>query len=483
MDKGLDPTLEALPMPSDGYVELQLLNGTIGMSQVTSSASVMLFSVNSAGVVQDSVPSDPQAPGSGQLSRFSAVSERMNLISPPNTVSGDSRTIPSVLPFFWDWPTGSDPSSPWAGSLLEVHLDPSYTNLVAEFHINSSNPYFGENNVVILDDIVGDNIYYWRVQPRYMVIGDDPIMGAWTGGWSFRRFGLTAKNLHTSINWATPTFTWDMVEGASTYRLQVSTDPNFGSTIINQVTPLISYTPTGTFAQGTYYWRVQVIRYSNIGNDWSAVAQFNLILPTPTGLTPDQKIVHYAPTFCWDPLIKYNEVTPFEPILTAWKYKVQVSRDENFSTIYETITTNNICWTPTIGYHDGTFWWRVAMIDGNSKQGPYSPPATFTKQYPVTTLVSPVGGSVPGIPTFIWTPVDGAATYLFEVSKYSTFSPTYDSIETVNTQFTPTKTYDSNMIYYWRVAIKDRTGRQGPFTDAIIVIGVGNYTYLPLIGR
>ncbi len=44
---------------SDGYVELQLLNGTIGMSQVTSSASVMLFSVNpSTGELEDLVPSD-----------------------------------------------------------------------------------------------------------------------------------------------------------------------------------------------------------------------------------------------------------------------------------------------------------------------------------------------------------------------------------------------------------------------------------------
>ena len=93
----------------DGYVELQLLNGTIGMSQVTGSASVMLFSVDSAGVVQDSVPSDPQAPGTAELSRFSAVSERMNIVFPPNTAAGDIRTIPSLLPFYWDWPTGSNP--------------------------------------------------------------------------------------------------------------------------------------------------------------------------------------------------------------------------------------------------------------------------------------------------------------------------------------------------------------------------------------
>ena len=122
------------------------------------------------------------------------------------------------------------------------------------------------------------------------------------------------------------------------------------------------------------------------------------------------------------------------------------------------------------------------MVDGNGKLGPYSPSATFTKQYPVTTLISPIDESVPGTPTFIWTPVDGAATYVFEVSKFSTFSPTYDTIKTINTQFTPTKIYDSDLIYYWRVAIIDDSGRQGPFNDAKIIIGAGNI-YLPLIKR
>jgi hypothetical protein len=101
----------------------------------------------------------------------------------------------------------------------------------------------------------------------------------------------------------------------------------------------------------------------------------------------------------------------------------------------------------------------------------------------MTTLRSPVGGVSPQTPTFIWDPVNGAATYLFEVSKYPTFSPIYDTITTINTQYTPIKIYDRNLIYYWRVAIKDRSGRQGPFTGATILIGTGNNTFLPIIKR
>jgi hypothetical protein len=472
---------------STGYVELDIPNAAIGMSQVTSRASVMLFSVDtSLNTVIDSVPSDPQVPGTAQLSRFSAFSERVNLIYPPNInagdPTGDPSTITSILPFYWDWPTGSNPSSPWAGSKLEVHLDPGYTNLVAEFHINSNTTWFSENNVTMLNDIVGDNIYYWRVQPRYWIDGFTATYGAWASGWSFRRVGFTPLNLQTSIAFATPTFSWDMAEGANNYRLQVSTDPNFGSTVINQLTPLTSFTPVNTLAPALYYWRVQIIRYGNVGNDWSEVEQFTLSLPKPTGLTPDGDTVHYAPTFCWDPLVGDDDQG--NPVLTAWKYRIQVSLDPNFSQIYDSIDTFNNCWTPTKGYQDGNLYWHVAMIDGNSRLGPYTDPAaTFTKQYPITTLISPINNPVDTTPTFIWIPVDGAATYVFEVSQYPTFFPTYDSVVTINTQFTPLKLYEMNVVYYWRVAIRDRDGRQGPFTDASIIIGDVFPTYLPCIQR
>jgi hypothetical protein len=467
---------------SSGYVELQIPNGAIGMSQETSSASVMLFSVDlTTGALQDSVPSDPEVPGDAVLSRFSAVSERMNLISPPSTVTGDPTTLTSILPFYWDWPTGSYSSTPFAGSILQVDLDQDYSPPhEATFQINSDTAYFGENNVVLLNDILGDNIYYWRVQPRYSLPGNPEAFGAWAGGWSFHRLGFTAQNLSTSVTFATPTFSWDIAEGADSYHLQVATDPNFGSRVIDLTTPMSSYTPPDTLAQGLYYWRVQIIRYPNVGNDWSQVEQFNLSLPTPNGLTPNGDVVHYAPTFCWDPLVGYDHG---EPVLTASKYHLQISQDPNFSSTYDSADTYNNCWTPTNGYNDGTYYWRVEMIDGNNRTGFYSYTATFTKQYPVTTLISPISGVVSHTPTFIWTPVDGAATYVFEVSWYSTFSPLIDSIETINTQYTPTSIYQSQKTYYWRVAIRDRSGRQGPFTDASILIGVANHLFLPLIKR
>jgi hypothetical protein len=466
---------------ADGYVELKIPNEAIGMTPLTNRASIILFSVgDSSEIIQDTVPSDPQVPGNAILSRFSAVSEHVNLIYPANTVSGDPETFTSILPFSWDWPTGSNTSSPFAGSVLQIDQDPDYTPPhEISSTITSNTSHLGTSNISVPDDIAGDDIYYWRVQPRYWLYGHQPEFGAWTFGWSFNRTGFVAQNLHISTSSTTPTFDWDLAEGAETYRLQVASDSNFTSIVIDVSTPNNSYSPIDSLPQGGYYWRVQIRRYGNIENAWSKVEQFTLSYPAPGGLIPDQAVIHYSPTFCWDPLIVYGNG---QPAFSAWKYHVQVSTDPFFNSTFDQIDTANNCWTPASGYADGTYYWRVAMIiDDNMLIGNFSTPATFTKQYPITTLINPSGGAASSTPTFIWAPVDGAATYILEASWYTSFSSLQDSVETINTQYTPTSIYETNRKFYWRVTIRDRNGNLGPFTGANFTIA--NYLYLPILIR
>src|SRR3972149_925725 len=161
-----------------------------------------------------------------------------------------------------------------------------------------------------------------------------------------------------------------------------------------------------------------------------------------------------APTVCWIPLIKDSPAG--DPVLAAWKYRVQVSKDPTFSSIFDTVDTEQSCWTPTKGYDDGQYYWHVAMMDGNSRLGAYTANQTFTKQYPTATLVSPTSGAkVASTPTFAWTPVNGAARYKLEVSLVDTFSPLYQSVMTNNTRYTPISSYATPNTYYWRVAIVD----------------------------
>ncbi len=123
------------------------------------------------------------------------------------------------------------------------------------------------------------------------------------------------------------------------------------------------------------------------------------------------------------------------------------------------------------------------MADG--RLGNYSGSQTFTKQYPVTTLVSPLNGvNIASTPTFIWTAVNGAARYKLDVSLYPNFSPTIEAITTDSIRYTPTNAYATQKTYYWRVAIVDADGKVGPYTGATIILDPNPYKiYLPLVRR
>jgi hypothetical protein len=180
---------------------------------------------------------------------------------------------------------------------------------------------------------------------------------------------------------------------------------------------------------------------------------------------------------CWDPLIVSVNG---DPVLAARNYRVQVSKgDPNFSpvNIIENQDTYQSCWTPKRGYDDGTYYWHVKMIDGLGREGAYSDAAVFTKQYMVTTLISPSSGSiVDTTPTFEWEPVDGAARYRLQVSQFPTFSTIYETIDTYNTRYTPARIYDFPNTYHWRVAIIDDDGKVGPYNTATIIVDPTGYT-------
>lgn len=479
--------------PATGYTEIKVPNTSIGMRDDTGSYALSLFSVPPvSGQAVDSVPSDPNVPGSGPISRFASVTERMNTVLPPYTPDIDLTAYPFVFPFYWDYPTGSNGTAPWAGARLKVYRDPGFTTEVANFEVDSDTSYYGSTSFHASYDFIGDNTYYWRVQPNYL-FGGNRVYGAWSQGGSFERTGFVPEDLKESVTFATPTFSWDMVEGATRYQLLIADNVGFASpTEIN--TTQNSFTPSYTLSPGTYWWKVRVLRWYGAYGEWSPANKFTLTLPVPTNLTPDDPdpshAVHTTPTFCWQPLIVSSNGVP---VLAAWRYYLQVSKgDPTFSSIYEQVYTEQSCWTSPNGYDDGTYYWRVAMLDGGNRQGDFSPVAVLTKQYPAAKPLSPVNGSmVGGTPTFSWTAADGvtpyvygAAWYRIEISQFPTFSPLYEQIDTHNTRYIPWRIYDENKTYYWRVAIIDRDSKIGPFSNAMLILNTFPvHIYLPSVLR
>ncbi len=465
-----------------GYLELRVPNTAIGMQEATGSAALTLFTARAdGGHAQDTVPSDPAVayawPDVGTetnfLSRFTSVSGRMSPVWPPSVAAGDPTALPTVLPFAFYTPL----DTPWYGYNLQAALDARFTSPVLDttlrYNANGYAPGFYTHN----KDLNGDNTYFWRVRPVYDQSGN--LRGPWSEAAAFERSGFVPQNLRTSLAFATPTFTWERVEGAESYELQVDEDPNFGSPTLAPTTSATSYTWTSTLAHGTYFWRVRARRSGSITNRWTEAASFTLSLAEPTGLVSQPASpAARAPSLCWTPVI-----TPTAPApqFAAWKVRLQISRDPTFSSEYDKTDTEQACWTPTKGYPDGTYYWRVAAMDGDGKVGSYSPTASFLKQYPVTTLLAPTSGApAPITPTFEWEVVAGAASYRLEVALNATFATLHDSTTTANARFTPTKKYDPGKTYFWRVAMVDKDGNRGPFTGDQVLVRPGA-VYLPLV--
>lgn len=460
---------------TERYLELRIPNTAIGMEETTGSAAVSLFAVQAAGGhAQDTVPSDPAVdydePDSENettlLSRFASVSERLTPVMPPTTLTGDPIFWSSAPPFFWQWPAEVFGTF-YHGYQFQAALDVQFTTVAWDYEMHLGPPGFAPVSHVTHDDILGDNSYYWRVRPTYDSGGMQH--GAWSAGNRFERAGFIAQNLRTSVTFATPTFSWDMVEGATGYDLEVDNDPGYGSPEISVMTTRNSYTPSRTLEQGTYYWRVRVRRRNNVANDWTATQTLELALPSVAGLTAvPVGEARRAPTFCWTPLLATRDDTP---VLAAYKYRLQTSLDPTFSATYETADTEQPCWTPLKGYADGVYHWRVALIDGDGRLGAYSPAITVTKQYTTPALLSPLPGTILAeTPTFAWEPALGAAKYKLEVSLFPTFSPAYESVTTVNARYTPTRRYDMGNTYYWRVAMVDKDNKQGPFAERNVTV-------------
>jgi hypothetical protein len=469
-----------------GRFEMRVPSTAIGMEDRTGSAAVVLFSIPATGgtVARDTVPSNPpnSAQGVSRLIRFTSVSERLSLAAPPDDAGGDPASYPSVLPLSWHSPV----DVPWAQYNLQVAVDPQFTSLVLD---KSSCPQsIVQPSYTHAGDFIGDNTYYWRVRLCYAASASS-ARSAWSQAWRFERQGFIPENLQTSVTFATPTFSWDMAEGARAYELQVDSDPRFGSPEVSDTTARDTYTAVDALPNATYYWRVRIHRYgaasADVVNNWTITQTFTLALPPPANLRHEPPgVVGRAPTLCWDPLIVSSDS---QPVLAAWKYRIQVSNDPTFSKIYDNVDTEQSCWTPTKGYDDGTYYWRAAMIDGDGNVGTFTdPPVQFTKQYPVTTLLSPGSGSVVGdTPTFAWTPINGAASYRIEVSLYPTFSLQYEpAVTTNNARYTPTKRYETYKQYYWRVAMIDGDGRIGPYNDATVILNpYWKKVYLPAVER
>jgi len=280
----------------------------------------------------------------------------------------------------------------------------------------------------------------------------------------------------TLLDDGSPQLTWDRVDGATSYKVEVASSPAFAtSDIITAKTGLTSpvWVPERTLSTASgrdVFWRVSV------GAEPSDASSLTLApLRVPALVAPDD-----AATVTYPAAVAFS----WTPVPGAIGYTLQYSSDAFSSAPGTTTTIDGItttAYTPNVALPrtaaDGsriTWQWRVRAnfytATATGEAGAFSAPRGFQVAWPTSlsapTLMSPQDDVTTAFSDlqFRWTPVSGASRYQFALGTDKTsdgtsiLSPTV--VDVVGTVYVPTTTMlDAN--YFWQVRAYDSDGNLG----------------------
>ena len=306
------------------------------------------------------------------------------LISPSDSATG-------VVTSPWvSWAASSGASS----YHLQVSVDQNFAMMIYDL-----NNFTGTSQ--LLGGLQKNTVYYWRVS-ALNVLGASAFSRIWT----FTTVAdvpnmpvllAPADNAsNVSIN---PVLSWSPSAGTTSYRLQVATDPAFGSITLDNYSITVTSWQLGALLNNTtYYWRVSATNSAGT-SPLSPTRSFTTIpavtapqAPVPNSPRDGQLNVPTSVTLNWNPSIG------------ATSYRLQVSSTSSFTSLLvdDPSLTNTSRQVRSLA-NSTVYYWRVrAQNEGGT--GSYSPVVRFTTIDPGSSISwqqtnGPSGGSVQCIAT------------------------------------------------------------------------------------
>lgn len=388
------------------------LGQVVGFEEDHTSTSIEVSDPLPPGVYTAYVTSFNRAGVAGpttELTSFEVVA--MTVTSPTGTLSNGFPTIE------WTSVTQTD--------RYEVEIQSSLTGAVV--HTNSNVPGTVTSYTPPNELSIGG--YRVRVRAVEAVTGQ-------VGDWSaFQLFDVGTSPVVTAptgiIVDATPTITWEAVNGAATYDVRVSN-------ITGNVLPLqtitgltsLTYDFNQVLPLGEYTVEVRGVTAQNFSGDWSAPETFFVQIPStvtrPIGAEPDS-----TPTITWTAVngadnydVEIVNSTTSQVVLnanglTATQYTVPNAQALPLGNYEIRIRANNV---PTTGSTGGT----VSVL---------SAPAQFTVNTP-PEILTPNVGIYDTTPTFTWTEPLGAQTAELQITNFVTDEVVFTQAGIVGTSFT-----------------------------------------------
>lgn len=259
----------------------------------------------------------------------------------------------------------------------------------------------------------------------------------------------------------TPTFSWTPFMGATSYTVQVSTDPAFSTFVVDQSgLTATSFTPPAALAPGAvFFW--QVLAQGPTGGVLSNGAPFTFttVAPTPGDFTLTAPAngatgVVSAQTFRWT------------SSLGTASYRLQVATDVAFvNRVIDLPGLVSTSVTPSAVLASSTlYFWRVLAVSSitvTATNAPFAFTTAGTSAPGSFTLLNPASGAggVPVMPTFTWSPSSGAETFRLEVAIDPAFMTTVIDVSGLTTtSVMVTTSLIPFTTYYWRVTATNAGG-------------------------
>ena len=201
--------------------------------------------------------------------------------------------------------------------------------------------------------------YYWHVY-AYNSAGD---FSDWSDTVTFRtKFPMptvsspadSSKDLDTAI-----TFTWQSLQDAYKYRLQIASDSLFAKKVFDTLTSATSAKVESLLYSRQYFWRVNARNKTNDTSSWSAQIFFTTQLQKPILLFPKNDSTGASTN------IDLSWTKPDSAVL----YRLQLSTDSLFvNKTTDSLTKKNNLLIKYL-FNDTTYYWRVKALRADSING------------------------------------------------------------------------------------------------------------------
>jgi hypothetical protein len=220
---------------------------------------------------------------------------------------------------------------------------------------------------------------YWRVQ----ALDENNIGLTWSSTGTFE-IDLPKPDLDPATptlgDASLPVLRWFPVDGAVSYSLQIQ-EPNTATPKVYTGFPSTAASFEKITGTGIFTWRIRADFPKTSGTTpgpWSDPGEYTHTIKDP--LNPTSSAGLNRLVMGWDAKTGTKQ------------YKVQVSKRQDFAPFIDSKTTDNPHYAPTLVSSNytsgGTYYWRVAAVDGDGNSGDWTPPQTFNLP-PITTTTGP----------------------------------------------------------------------------------------------